>query len=378
MKNIKFKKCLPWLLGISASVFMQTQAMAHHPISAKFDDDQSMALNGIVTKVDWRNPHAHIFVNVKDAEGNTVNWAVEVESPVILQQNGWQADSIKPGDAISVNGIAARNGSRQVWGESVAFSATGREVFVVNDAPQQIKPLVQRPAPRWPDGQIALGASPDSVDGYWAQPSETMLVEDGETIRANKYGLLASLRDADDVAPFQPWAEELFKLRQTRELQDDPMFINCKPPGGPRQFQSDLGIKFVEDRDKERVFVMMGGGNHNYRIMYLDGREPVGQVTGDDNNPLYYGRSVGEWQGDTLVIKTTSFNEDFWMSNGGLPHTGMLELEERFTRESMDTLRYEVVVNDPGAYTRPWTASWTLAWQGGQDLPTHFCQENRP
>ena len=72
------------------------------------------------------------------------------------------------------------------------------------------------------------------------------------------------------------------------------------------------------------------------------------------------------------------FNEDFWFTNGGLPHTDQLKLVERFTRTDLDTLNYEVSVDDPGAYTRPWKASWTLRWVADQELPRQLCQDNRP
>ena len=55
-----------------------------------------------------------------------------------------------------------------------------------------------------------------------------------------------------------------------RQLRDDPMYLNCKPPGGPRQYQSRLGVEFVEDRARQRIFLLMGSGNHNYRIVYMD------------------------------------------------------------------------------------------------------------
>ena len=101
-------------------------------------------------------------------------------------------------------------------------------------------------------------------------------------------------------------------------------------------------------------------------------------MSSDDDNPLYYGRAVGKWEGDTLVINTAGFNEDFWFTNGGLPHTDQLQLVERFTRTDFDTLKYEVTVNDPAAYTREWKATWTLRWVGGEELPVYFCQDNRP
>ena len=70
-------------------------------------------------------------------------------------------------------------------------------------------------------------------------------------------------------------------------------------------------MQFVEDLARAAHFVLIGGGNHNYRIIYMDGREQKGQVEGDDDNPLYYGRAVAHWDGDTLVVETTGFNEDF-------------------------------------------------------------------
>ena len=90
----------------------------------------------------------------------------------------------------------------------------------------------------------------------------------------------------------------------------------------------------------------------------------MGQVSGDDDNPLYYGRAVGKWEGSTFVADTRGFNEDFWFTNGGLPHTDQLRLVERFTRVDLDTMRYEVTVEDPGAYTRPWSSGWTHALGG--------------
>jgi hypothetical protein len=365
------------IAALSLALLSAPPASAHHPILGKFDPNNELTLEGVVTKLDWRNPHAHIFMNVQQG-GETVNWAVEIESPSELVMSGWNGESLTPGEHIIVDGITARDGSRQIWGSSVRLATNDRALFVLNPNLPNL-PIVSRPAPRWPDGQVALGATPDNLaGGYWGYPSKTALVEDGVSVPMSRDGQLDNIRDAARVAPMQPWALALYRHRQERFLQDDPMFLNCKPPGGPRQYQSNLGLQLIEDHERERVFVLIGSGNHNYRIIHLDGREPVGQVGGDDDNPLYYGRSVGAWEGDTLVVQTVGFNEDFWFTNGGLPHTNRLQLTERFTRVDFDTLRYEVTINDPGAYTRPWSASWELSWVGGAELPVHICQENRP
>jgi hypothetical protein len=273
--------------------------------------------------------------------------------------------------------MAARNGSRQLWAESITLTGTGKQVFHVTPS-MPPAPLAARPTPRWPDKQPRLGPAPGGVQGYWAYPSSTAMVEAGVNVAMNRDGLLQNVADAGKVAPMQPWALGVYQNRQRRFLQDDPTFINCKPPGGPRQFQLPQGVQFVEDRDRQRIFVLIGGGNNNFRLIYLDGRDHAGQVGGDDDNPLYYGRSVGKWEADTLVVDTRGFNEDFWFTNGGLPHTEGLRLLERFSRPDFDTLRYDVTVEDLGAYTRPWSTGWTLRWVAHQEMPRHLCQENRP
>ena len=353
-------------------------AVAHHSIAAKFDEAKTQTLSGIVTLVDWRNPHVHVFLNVRGAKGELVNWAIELESPIDLHDSGWNKDSVNPGDAITVTGFPARNGSHQVWSNKMTLTQSGKQVLNFTAKPPAA-PLAKRPAPVGPNGVPRLGMAPGGVDGYWAYPSSTVLVESTAKVDIRPDGLLRNPGvDAAKVAPMQPWALSLYRNRQTRFLQDDPTFLNCKPPGGPRQFQQPYGLQFVQDNDRQRIFVLIGGGNRNYRIIYLDGRTHVGQVGGDDDNPLYYGRAVAKWNGQTLEVDTRGFNEDFWFTNGGVPHTDQLKLLEKFTRTDFDTLRYDVTVDDPGAYTRPWSTGWTLRWVGGAELPVHFCQDNRP
>ena len=363
--------------AIAALLLGAASLTAHHEILAKFDDGRRMTLNGVVTLIDWRNPHVHVFLNVRDGNGPAVNWAIELESPIDLQDSGWTQTTVQPGDAIRVDGFAARDGSRQVWGNAVVLTATGRRILNVEPrAP--VAPLSARPVPRWPDKQPRLGPVPGGAEGYWAYPSRTALVEDGVTVGMSASGLLANVADASKVAPMQPWALARYVERQRRSLRDDPMFLHCKPPGGPRQFQQPYGLQFVEDRERQRVFVLIGSGNNNFRIIYTDGRSHVGQIGGDDDNPLYYGRSVAKWEGETFVADTRGFNEDFWFTNGGLPHTEHLRLVERLTRTDFDTLRYEVTIEDQGAYTRPWKSTATLRWVAGEEMPRHLCQDNRP
>jgi hypothetical protein len=351
-------------------------AAAQHTPAAKFDLTKPLTLTGTVTQIDWANPYVHVLMKVP-GQPLPVLWAVEVEGPIVLTANGWSESSLPVGEEIRVQGFAARDGSRQVSGNSVTVTRTSRPVFVGTNGTPPPRPTATGPTPRWPDGRPRLGPPPGQT-GYWGFPSRGGLVEDGVNVEMDAYGLLKNVADVGKVAPLQRWALSLYRLRQSTFLQHDPMFQWCKPAGGPRQFQQASGFQFVEQPDFKRVFVLHGGGNRNRRIIYTDGRKQVGQLGGNDDNPLFYGQAVGRWDGDTFVVDTRSFNEEFWFDNGGLPHTEQLHLVERFTRTDMGTMRYEVTVDDPGAYTRPWKSSWTLRWVPGEETPYFLCQDNRP
>src|SRR5512147_2118539 len=141
-----------WCIAAGAATVLflgSNVAWAHHEIAAKFDPSKTVDLKGIVTEVDWRNPHAHVFVNVKT--GNEVlNWAIELESPTILEMDGWNGRELRPGDAITVKGPRARDGSRQVWGgDHIRFAETGLQVFPAKLHPSRAA-TTPRPTPRGP------------------------------------------------------------------------------------------------------------------------------------------------------------------------------------------------------------------------------------
>ena len=161
----------------------------------------------------------------------------------------------------------------------------------------------------------------------------------------------------------------MFDFRQENQFEPH---TRCKPSGGARQFVTPYGTEIVEMRELQRIFIMDLGGPHSYRIIYMDGRPHP-----KDLEPSYYGHSIGRWEGDTLVVDTVGFNEKFWMDRTGAPHTLQLHFVERFTRTDHDTLKYEVTVDDPGAYTATWSPDpFTMRWQPGQELFEYVCQDN--
>jgi Family of unknown function (DUF6152) len=352
-----------------AILLAATQISAQRAFTTTYDSSRKVTLEGPVTKLDWVNPRAFLFINVRDAGGAVSNWAVEFGNPIELEKNGWKSSSLKIGDIVTIEGVPARGEQRQASATSVVLKSTGKRLFV----PQPRRPAAAAaPAPRWPNGHVRLGPAPGSK-GYWGTASARALVENTATkVAMNDDGLLTNLADIAKVAPFKPWARAVYEFRQRTLLKDDPLG-RCLPPGGSRQFQMPYGFQFVEQPELGRILVLHGGGNRNWRVIYTDGRPPV---PASEAVASYYGTSVGRWEGDTLVVDSVGFNEKFWMTAGGLPHTEALHLIERFSRPNLNTLRYEVTVDDPRTYTRRWNGSWTIQWVPDEELQEYFCEEN--
>jgi hypothetical protein len=118
-----------FVLAASLGLLLATLPVAaHHSFAAQYDSEKPLMIRGTVTKVEWTNPHARFYVDVKDDRGGVANWNLELASPNVLTRNGWSRSSLKVGDVVSVDAVAARDGSRMANARAVVLS-DGRRVF---------------------------------------------------------------------------------------------------------------------------------------------------------------------------------------------------------------------------------------------------------
>jgi len=119
------------VLGIAAPVF------AHHSFEAEYDRDKVVKVTGTVTRVDWMNPHAHFYVDVKDETGKVTNWSFELGSPNVLKRQGWTRNSLKEGDQVTVEGYLAKDGTKSMANARRVTLPDGKSVFAGSAAEEQ-------------------------------------------------------------------------------------------------------------------------------------------------------------------------------------------------------------------------------------------------
>jgi hypothetical protein len=168
--------------------------------------------------------------------------------------------------------------------------------------------------------------------------------------------------------PFQPWALALKKQRMADNMKDNPD-AHCLPMGNMQFHTHPQPRKIIQ---APKVIVILYEGNAGIRQIFLDGRP----LPNNDPQPWWYGYSTGKWEGNTLVVQTSGFRDGGWLDVAGSPLTAQATMTERFRRPNFGTLEIEVTVNDPKAYTRPWTVNLTQRLLPDEELIEFICAEN--
>ena len=211
------------------------------------------------------------------------------------------------------------------------------------------------------DHEAQPGPHPELTGAYGAGPAGQSIVEGGEI-------------------PYKPEAlakrKANFENRLKVDVSDDKTWhalgdpeMKCYMPGVPRATYMPFPFQIVQGTSP--YILMAYEFTSATRIIRMNWE----QAAPTDS---WMGWSRGRWEGDTLVVDVVGFNEGSWIDMVGDPHTDRLHLVERFTRKDHYTLRYEATIDDPGAYTEPWTIGFDIVWDEKGEIQEYICQENSP
>ena len=220
------------------------------------------------------------------------------------------------------------------------------------------KPNLSAPAPK------ATSGKPD-LSGIWVISEEQSAFG---AYTSHFMDLAVDLKPEE--APFQPWAKALSEQRRANEHKDDPLAL-CMPPGVPR-INTIAPFKIVQT-GRLMIVLYETTANSAFRQIFLDGR-PLPK----DPQPTWLGYSVGMWDGDILKVDTVGFNDRGWIDTGvGHPQSEALHVIERFRRTDFGHLEIAVTIDDPKAYTKPWTGTLKLHLLPDTELLEMTCENSR-
>ena len=215
--------------------------------------------------------------------------------------------------------------------------------------------------PRLPNGKANLAAplprkangQPD-LSGIWQVPGIRFLLN-----------IAVDLKDVN--VPFQPWAAAIYKERVENFGKDDPN-NRCLPSITPEKIAVTSPWKVVEIPGET---IILYESRTIFRQIFTDGRSFP-----RDMQPAWQGYSVGKWDGDTFVVETKGFNDKGWLDTNGHPVTDALHVIERYTRKDFGHMDVAITIDDPKAYTRPWTVIEPAVYQADTELIEYICEEN--
>lgn len=226
----------------------------------------------------------------------------------------------------------------------------------------QWEPYPWKHIPRTADGKVDLNAptprtpyeKPD-LSGFWMPADEV------------KHLLNLAADMMPEEIPLKSWARDLYNARIANNGKDHPG-VSCLPSGIPEKDNIPDGLKLVQTED---LIILLHESRTIYRQIFTDGR-PLPK----NPQPTWMGYSIGHWDKDTLVVETIGQNGKTWLDMRGLPGTEALRVTERFSRPKVGHMDLQVTIDDPGAYTKPWTVNLTWRLEPDAELIESICEEN--
>jgi hypothetical protein len=231
------------------------------------------------------------------------------------------------------------------------------------------KPNLAAPAPRMSDGRpdfSGIWLTANSANPNCAKSQDPVAITCGSELPMGKEGINMGSSLTGGL-PYQPWLAQLVKQRTAENAKTDP-HVRCLPDTFLRAYSLPHLLKFVQ---VPGLLVMLDEMNANYRQVFADGR-PLP----DDPVPTWQGYSSGKWEGDTLVVDSIGFRDDIWIDWNGSVITSAAKVQERIRRPDFGHLEVVVTVDDPKAYTAPWTVTLRQRLALNTELVDEICLEN--
>ncbi|MBX2849777.1 MAG: hypothetical protein KTR16_15745 [Acidiferrobacterales bacterium] len=295
---------------------------AHHSFSSTFNNEV-IAVEGVVERMSFTNPHVIVFFNVIDENGDLTEWIAEGGAATLKRREGWGPDSLVKGDYIQVTGNATHNGSPMVSMEEIKFVD--------------------------PDSGSVVGSPGTGVRAPYAHGTMPMELADG---RPNLTGYWASARRVEwpPLADF-PFNEAGSALQTQYDIRDDPQ-VQCEPPGLIRQVGTPHPIR-VEQQDHYVIIAYEEYGG--IRTIYFDDRDLVG---GDHSN---FGQSIARYEDQKLIVETSNLTSNVSSGRGNIT-SDQTTTTEVFSRlpdaDGASGINFEITITDLGHMTDSWTRSW--------------------
>jgi hypothetical protein len=310
--RLRFGAFVRLFAGVFLGYAAVAPSAAHHGVAPHYDETKTVTLSGVVSRFDFINPHAFIYIEVADAAGTKQVWSCEMASRTVLSRNGLKPDSFEPGDPITIEGVAARH------------NPTGCAFRVARFADGHV---LQSTALFAPTVAAAAEAPADasSIAGVWTMKRFAVSRYEGQLTAAGE----------KDRASFDP-------------VKDDPA-IYCDP-ASPVRFWVNVNEPFEIKIEGDRVVI-----DHRFmdsrRVVHLDERPPVPDVARSA-----MGYSTGHFDGKALVVKTDHFVAATLEPRFGVLHTQNLKLGERLAVDSASgDLEITWTIDDP-EYFKPGVA----------------------
>lgn len=237
------------------------------------------------------------------------------------------------------------------------------------------KPDLNAPAPRTPDGHIDFSGIWENVRGYIGRPPRGFPADPALDApppppppgppAATFFNIGAGFPNG---LPLMPWAYKELKERMDNNSKDNPD-AHCLPMGLMQLHEHPQPRKIIQTPN---LIVMIYEANSGLRQIFMDGRT----LPPTDAQPWWYGYSIGHWEGDTLVVETSGFRDDVWLDINGSPLTNKGRMIERFRRPTFGKLDIDVTIDDPSAYTKPYTVAVHQQIMLNTELIEFICGEN--